>query len=132
MELQRLVDRVVEARLSTFSVTTEQYHSGPLPTAEQTEKYELIHPGFTDRWIAMSEREQEMNHGTVKRRDVFGFIHSLCALVVTTLIILTFVGGGVFLIHSGKSMEGFGTIGVAIASVIGALRYRATHSEGKK
>lgn len=80
----------------------------------------------------MAEKEQTSNHATVKRRDSMGFIHSLLALGVVALIILTFVGGGVFLLYAGKSMEGFGTIGLAIASVIGALFYRNAHSENQK
>jgi len=39
-------------------VVQSSSYSGPLPPAAETEKYEQVHPGFTDRWITMSEKEQ--------------------------------------------------------------------------
>jgi uncharacterized membrane protein len=40
------------------SVTEHRIHVGPIPPAEDLEKYESVHKGFADRLLIMAEKEQ--------------------------------------------------------------------------
>lgn len=126
-ELEALVGQMVESRLPTMveQIVVEQSYSGPLPPAKETQIYETVHPGFTNRWITMAEKEQTARHQTISRRDWMKLAYSLLSLLAAFITILLFVGAGLFLIHTGKSGEGFASIGIAVASIIGALLYRS-------
>jgi uncharacterized membrane protein len=103
-------------------IVIEHSYSGPLPPAKETERYEAVHPGFTNRWITMSELEQDQRHRTIKRRDWMSFCYSISSLL----------GSGVFLLHSGKTVEGFTSIGIAVASILGSLVYRSKNPPDKQ
>lgn len=79
----------------------------------------------------MSENEQIQRHKTIHRRDWMGFSYSIFAMVSVLLIVILFLGGGIYLLSSGKTVEGFSTIGTAVASVILALFYRAKNPPAK-
>jgi uncharacterized membrane protein len=113
-------------------IVIEHSYSGPLPPAKETERYEAVHPGFTNRWITMSELEQDQRHRTIKRRDWMSFCYSISSLVAALLIVLVFLGSGVFLLHSGKTVEGFTSIGIAVASILGSLVYRSKNPPDKQ
>jgi uncharacterized membrane protein len=131
-QLEKAIEKVVESRLPMMVEQTivQQYsYSGPLPPSEETERYEKVHPGFTDRWIKMSEKEQEERFKVIKRRDYLEIIYRTLVLAVSSFIMLGLVGGGIFLLYQNKTMEGFASIGVAVAAVIGALIYKGSKTK---
>lgn len=131
-QLERAIEKVVESRLPVMIEQTivQQYsYSGPLPPSEETARYEVIHPGFTDRWIKMSEKEQDQRFVVIKRRDHMEIAYKLAALAASSAITFCLVGGGIFLLYHSKTMEGFTSIGLAAAAVIGALIYKGTKSK---
>lgn len=126
-ELERvvhtLVNQQVRQQISTFreEVTIS---SGPLPPADETAKFEVIHPGFTDRWIAMSEKEQAERFRIINRRDGFEFAYRVLSLIAAVSVTLVLIGGGIALLYHEKKLEGFSAIGLAAASVVGSMIYQ--------
>lgn len=132
-QLEQAVEKAVDGRLATIEQTIIQQtsYSGPLPPSDETANYERICPGFTDRWIKMSEIEQQKRYEVVERRDKYEMAYRVSALGVSSIITLCLVGGGMALLYLGKTMEGFASIGVAAAAIIGSLLYRtAKQKEG--
>lgn len=125
--IEKRVENQLDQRLQQIfggGVTVEQTmvrqtsYSGPLPPSDETARYEQIHPGFVDRWTRMAERAQEAEIKTVKRRDNGELAFKLAALLCAFVVCLALVCGGVWLLHGGKSIEGFGTLAVAVGAVI--------------
>ncbi len=48
-----------------ITVRTEQFHIGPIPSAQQLEEYERVLPGSAERIMQRSEKEQEARHQNV-------------------------------------------------------------------
>jgi uncharacterized membrane protein len=94
--------------------------TGPLPVASETAKYEEIMPGFTDRWTKMSEKEQQNQFDTTKRRDKYEITHKLTSLLLAFVLGMTLIGGGIWLLSKGMKIEGYTAIGLAAASVLAA------------
>jgi uncharacterized membrane protein len=135
-DVEQLINQRLEQRLAGFEVTIQQQavslYSGPLPPADETAKYEAVMPGFTDRWVVMAEKEQLATHATTKRRDVLSFLHSLSALLVAGSLCFLLIGGGLWLINGGKSLQGFTSIGSAAALVFWGYRRNAKKQQQPK
>lgn len=97
--------------------------SGPLPPPQLLKGYNDAFAGCAERVVAMAERQSahrqelekkiiESNCEAQTRGQWFAFI---LALVV--------IGGGVYLLAQGKSLEGFSAIIIALGSLIGTLVY---------
>ena len=119
--LKKLVRSEVR-RSVEYSV--ESYRSGPLPSPEETEHYERIFPGFTEKWSGMAADEQHERFAVIKRRDGYEFAYKIAALVAAVAITLVFIIGGLLLIWNGKNSEGFTTLGAGVAAILAALVFR--------
>lgn len=95
--------------------------SSPYPTPDDLDRYEQIHPGFTDRMLSLTERETDHRIelekyearelvSIAKRGQVFGFI-----------VVMVLVGGGIAAILAGHSIAGLAGIGVGAAALVGAF-----------
>lgn len=109
---------------------SEVRYTGPLPMGQEFAKYEETLPGAAHRIVSMAESQQvhrqelekfsaqtdrEVQHTLVKvwgRNSGWGIV---CATYLGTLLIV----GGILLIWHGKSAEGLGTIGTAVATLVG-------------
>lgn len=98
-----------------------EYRSGPLPSAQELGEYEEVHPGFTDRILALTERETDhriaqeakQTDATIRlagRGQIFAFV-----------IVLLLVGGGIAAILTGHSVAGFSGLVLAAATLVGAF-----------
>jgi len=56
-----------KTKLETVQYQQIQQYEGPLPTAEQLEKYENLLTGAADRIITMAEKEQEHFHQLARK-----------------------------------------------------------------
>ena len=106
----------------TVTRTVEQF-SGPLPHPQLLKGYNDAFAGCAERVVAMVERQSahrqqiermviESNCNAQSRGQWFAFI--LGFLVI---------GGGIYLLAEGRSIEGFSAIILAVGSLIGALIY---------
>jgi uncharacterized membrane protein len=116
--------RAVDHGTSELSIERATFEfSGPLPPPELLKSYNEAFPGCAERVVAMAERQSrhrqelerlvvEANCQAQRRGQYFAFI---LALIVIT--------GGVYLLASGKSIEGFSAIILALASLVTTLIY---------
>jgi uncharacterized membrane protein len=80
--------------------------SGPIPDAEQLEKYDKIQPGAADRIIAMAEKQsahrQEIEKTVIKAKS----LNSTLGVVFAFLLGAGTIFGGVFLAYNGQGWPG--------------------------
>jgi uncharacterized membrane protein len=106
--------------------------SGPLPPPQILQGYNNAFAGCAERVVAMAERQSahrqalerliiESNCKAQSRGQLFAFILALVVL-----------GGGVYLLAKGKSIEGFSAIILALASLTGALIYGQSQQEKER
>ncbi len=100
-----------------------QYYSGPLPHPEVLEHYNRVLPNGAERIFAQFEAQanhrQKLESRVVNSNafvQIFGAVSAL-------LLGLLALGGGLFLVHEGKSLEGFGAFFAGLASLVGIYVY---------
>ena len=105
-------------------VRSVQYsYSGPLPHPDILERYDGIVPNGAERIFAQFE-SQSAHRRMIEAKvinsnsfvQVFGAISAL-------LLGLLALGGGLFLVHEGKSLLGFGAFFTGLASLVGVYVY---------
>ena len=124
VELQEVQQRLskIEAGLVKIQQTKLTLHSGPLPPPEQTEAYERMLPGFIDRSLKMAEKEQDLQHGHIKRDQIFEFIDKVIIKIIGGSIVLALVGFGIYFVFTGKEKVGlFTLITGALVPIIAAV-----------
>jgi uncharacterized membrane protein len=98
-------------------------YRGPIPTPQDLEYYERVHPGLANRIMTMAENQSEhrqtLEKSVVKTNNfsqilgqIFGFI--ICTGAIT---------GGIYLALKDKKFEGLGTIITTILSFGGIYIY---------
>jgi uncharacterized membrane protein len=102
-----------------IEATFAQHFRGPLPPPELLDHYEKILPGGAERIFRMAEKEQDHRHALEKTLPElakwgqrFGFFLGMAGIL-----------GGVYLVATGKSIEGFGVFLVSLGSLVGAYMY---------
>ena len=96
---------------------------GPLPTAEELQKYNTVFEGCAERLVALAENqsnhrqviEKAVVNGNVaaeKRGQIFGFIIAMTAVI-----------GGIYLIANDRSVEGLVAIIAALSALVGVFVY---------
>jgi uncharacterized membrane protein len=87
-------------------ILTQMSRSGPIPDAEQLEKYERITPGAADRIIKMAEKQsdhrQTIERAVIKTKS----INSTLGVVFAFLLGAGTIFGGVFLAYNGQGWPG--------------------------
>lgn len=113
------VQETAKARTTGVQVS----YSGPLPPPEVLAKFDQVVPGGAERILAQFEAQRThrqrielkvINSNTFVQ--VFGAISAL-------LLGLLAIGGGLFLVHEGKSLEGFGAFFTGLAALVGVYVY---------
>jgi uncharacterized membrane protein len=97
--------------------------SGPLPPPQVLKGYNEAFAGCAERILAMAERQSAHRQDLEKR-----IVTNNCAAqtrgqwfaFILAFVVLT---GGVYLLSTGKSLEGFAAIIIALGSLIGSLIY---------
>lgn len=110
---------------SNASLTEHKIHIGPLPSAEELQKYESIHQGFAERLLAMAEKEQDNRikdktqlilNANVESKGIISvlkrgqFFAVLCVIILTSLCF--------FLAHLGDTKSAATVATVAIIGVV--------------
>lgn len=97
------------------AVIRRAFHSGPVPSAGELQRYENVLPGLADRLVTMAEREQ-----SIRGSDTRHYNWNLTLKVVASVIVsLAMVLGGVYCAVIGEPTVGgiIATSGV-IAGVV--------------
>jgi len=124
-------ERIVGRTTAELTVQTFEF-SGPLPPPQILQGYNQAFAGCAERIVAMAERQSahrqaiersviDANCDAQTRGQYFAFV--LAAMVV---------GGGIYLLAQGKSLEGFSAIILAVASLIGALVFSRTEQKKER
>ncbi len=98
-------------------------YSGPLPPPEILEHFDRIIPGGAER--IFTQFESQSTHRQKIEAKVIGsntFVQ-IYGAISASLIGLLATGGGLFLVHEGKSIEGLGAFFTAVASLVGVYIY---------
>lgn len=109
---------------SPREITGVQYsYSGPLPPPEILEHYDRIVPHGAERIFAQFESQSAHRRkveSQIVNSDVFVQVFGAVSALLLGILAL---GGGLFLVHEGKSVEGFGAFFAGLASLVGVYIY---------
>jgi uncharacterized membrane protein len=102
---------------------TQYTYSGPLPHPEILEHYDRIVPGGAERIFAQFESQsshrQKIEYRVIRSNSFVQIFGAISALILG----LAAIGGGLFLVYAGKSIEGFGAFFTGLASLVGVYIY---------
>ena len=113
-------------------VTLEaQHHSGPLPSPEVLAGYEKAVPGGALRILQMAETEQQHRHWMQRRQLWLNSFHIGMGQISGLLIGALGIGGGVWLVYTGKSLEGLSTFLVSLGVLTAAFFFSQKRDKSK-
>jgi uncharacterized membrane protein len=106
------------------AVTGLQYtYSGPLPHPEILEQYDRIVPGGAERIFAQFEMQaahrQRIESTVIRSNNFVQIFGSISGFLLGVLAI----GGGLYLVDRGKSLEGFAAFFSGLGSLVGVFIY---------
>ncbi|MCS1409719.1 MAG: hypothetical protein M2R45_02903 [Verrucomicrobia subdivision 3 bacterium] len=135
-EIKAAVRDLLPRVIQSVSVQEQSLHIGPLPPADEAEKYQKLCPDFVDRMLAITERAQKADASVQKRAQWFQFIHKMAGLLITGGIVLgTFWWSyRMFIADHGifESLSPFlGTVAVLAGIFYGAKKLDAGSRQGK-
>ncbi|GMT42189.1 MAG: hypothetical protein IEMM0002_0600 [bacterium] len=110
-----------EANITTTHV--KKSFSGPLPPPEAFARYNDILPGAADRILSMSESQSKHRHYLEKMVVWHNEIKSYLGMLCGTIITLTAIVGGIYLIINGYSSQGLASIITSLAGLVGIFIY---------
>ena len=117
---------------SRTQIMQASYSSGPLPSADQLERYDIVLPGAANRIITMAEEQskhrQELEKTVIKsnaRDSLLGVIFAF-VLCLSTIII-----GGI-LAFNDHGTTGLIFCGVGLASLAGTFIYGTRSSKSER
>lgn len=119
-----------------MKVVHQEAYQGPLPHPDLLKKFDEIVPGAAERILLMAEKEQNQRHQLeVKIVENDGIIFKeeiklkrrglLCAFILAFLIII----GGIYLLLTDKSLEGFSLILGSIGMIITPFFFSKTNNQ---
>jgi uncharacterized membrane protein len=101
-----------------------KFYTGPLPQAEEMERYERITPGLADRIVKMAEKEQGHRHKIERRRNFAQIWITSAGQWFGFLLAAWIIGIAGFLLYHDKKLEGFVSLLTGIGTLIGPFVYR--------
>lgn len=122
--------RSSDSRTAELTVKQTFEFSGPLPPPQILKDYNEAFAGCSERVVAMAEKQSAHRQALEK-----AVVESNCRAQnqgqwFAFIIALVVVGGGVYLLAEGKSVQGFATIIGTLVSLVAVLLYE--RSEQRK
>ena len=117
----RPLDNIQQMKPGWKQLFTRRLRIGPLPTADEFEKYENVLPGAASRILTMAENQsnhrqrQEAEEQKAYARD------SLLGLVFAFIFAMGALAGAVFLINGDHTITGTIVGGTGLFAVVGAF-----------
>ncbi len=99
-------------------------YRGPLPLAEEIERYESVVPGSADRIIKMAENQQGHRHKIEDRTVWFIGFQSLLAPIFSFLTIILGMGIGTYLLLNGVTGAGIAAMFIPLSTIAGIFVYQ--------
>jgi len=127
-ELKVAQREITEGR-NQVAVMASKTYSGPLPSPEAFEKYDLVLPGAAERILSMAER-QATHRQSLETKVVHGrVIDSRLGVIFGFLITIATEIGGIYVIRmghvvSGSLLSGFGIATLAAVFIYGTRNIR--------
>jgi uncharacterized membrane protein len=112
-EIARETERELQVMMASYS------YSGPLPHPEIIRMYNEIVPNAADRIIAQFEAQSEHRRAMETRESKAGVSKMVFGQISGFLLGVLGMGGGIFLVHEGRSISGFSAFFAALASLVG-------------
>jgi len=114
--------RKVRRTTAEIQISSSQF-SGPLPPPELLKGYNEAFAGCAERVVAMAEAQSRHRQALENRVVNSNCANETRAQWFAFILALVIIGGGVYLLATGKSVQGFSAIILAVASLAGALVY---------
>lgn len=92
--------------------------SGPWPHPEILSRYDMVKPGFSDRAVEWVEKEQAHRHWVVEKVVGSDQTYRTLGIIFAFIILMTMIGGSVYLVAIDKDLYGVGLFGVSLAGII--------------
>lgn len=109
-------------------LTMHKGYQGPIPSPEFMESYAKIDPSFPDRIFKLTENNLNHQYTHQNKMDVLQF----CGWASATIITLTAMGLGTYLLMNDKDLAGFSfLIGSALPSIMIYFTNKASRSKNK-
>lgn len=110
---------ILQKDQTTLQVSRTEF-SGPLPPADELEKYERVSPGAAERIIAMAERESSHRHTSVDNEYKEASKGQNCAVIIGALAIICGTIAGISGAQwTGSMIGGLGMVGLVSAFIRG-------------
>ena len=98
-------------------------HAGPLPHPSVLEQYDHVVPGGAERifkqFEVQAEHRQKIELAVIRSNTFAQRLGSVSAAAIGFMG----VGGGLFLVHEGRGLEGFAAFVTALGSLVGVYVY---------
>ena len=98
----------------------EMMFSGPLPPPEVLTKYNEAVPNAAERILVMAEKQADHRRGLEAKVVASNAFNQTLGSVFAFILGLIAIGGGIYLIASGKSTEGLASI-ISSLTVLGGI-----------
>lgn len=109
-------------------LTMHKGYQGPIPSPEFMQNYAQIDPSFPDRIFKLTEDNLNHQYTHQNKMDVLQF----CGWASATIITLTAMGLGTYLLMNDKDLAGFSfLIGSALPSIMIYFTNKASGSKNK-
>ncbi|MHB1095572.1 MAG: DUF2335 domain-containing protein [Gemmatimonadaceae bacterium] len=106
-----------QAQSNESTTITAEFYAGMLPHPNHLERFEKLQPGATDRLIRMVEGQATHRQAMERKFLNFNGTAQVLGVVIAGLFLLSAVAGGVYLLHDGKTLQGFGAMLAGIVPV---------------
>ncbi|HUE73515.1 MAG TPA: DUF2335 domain-containing protein [Pirellulaceae bacterium] len=123
------IDRAGLAQFLAQVVTVEireaySFH-GPMPPPQMLKEYNEALPGLAERIAVRAEKEQQFRHditreqiADARRGQLFAAIKTYLGQILGFVVSMTAIGGGVWLLATGRSTAGLWAIVSAVAGLV--------------
>ena len=109
----------------------QEIYQGPLPKAEELEKYNLVCPGAANRIITMAENQSAHRQSIEKAVISINSRNSLLGILCATLISILILMAGVYCILEGHDWAGGAIVSIYLVSLCAVFVY-GTNNHRKK
>lgn len=106
--------------------------TGPLPSAEEFEKYNQVLPGAADRIVRMAEQQQTHRHALEVRTTRAAIIEARLGQIFAFVVAMTGLVGGVYLTATDHKWEGIGAMLAGLGLIVAAFLGRRRGEKGEK